>query len=139
MLCRLKQVKASIHLSLSYARVTNETAEQILKLAACAGDAALSDVCFSKLTVDLDRFFTTEAFTDYMSVEHMNGLLTNADVRRLGGQCHLRAIALWIDAGKNADSPNPRLDCLQELLPYVELQALDMKHSTICSHLTMTW
>ncbi len=88
-----------------FRRITNETAEQILNLAACAGDVALSDACFSKLTVDLDRFFTTEAFTDYMSVEHMKILLTNTDVRRFGGQCHLRAIALWIDAGKNADSP----------------------------------
>ncbi len=105
-------------------RVPNGTAEQILKLAACAGDAALSDVCLSKLTVDLDRFFTTEAFTDYMSVEHMKILLTNTDVRRLGGQCHLRAIALWIDAGKSAGSPNARLDCLQELMPYVEFQTI---------------
>ncbi len=107
-----------------FRRVTNETAEQILKLAACAGDAALSDVCFSKLTVDLDRFFTTEAFTDYMSVEHMKILLTNTDVRRLGGQCHRRAVALWIDGSKKAGLPNALLDCLQELLPYVELLAV---------------
>ncbi len=58
------------HLHLLFRRVTVRTADQVFKLAACAGDAALSDVCFSKLTVDLDRFFTTEAFTDYMSVEH---------------------------------------------------------------------
>ncbi len=107
-----------------YLRVTSRTADQLLKLAAVAGDAALNDACFSKLTVDLDRFFTTEAFTDYMSVEHMKGLLTNAEVRRLGGQCQLRAIALWIDAGKSAGSPNARLDCLQELLPYVEFQTI---------------
>ncbi len=85
-----------------FPRVTNGTAEQILKLAACVGDAALSDVCFSKLTVDLDRLFKTEAFTDYLSMKHMKRQLINADVWRLGGQCHLRVIALWIVAGKKA-------------------------------------
>ncbi len=54
----------------------------------------------------------------------MKILLTNTDVRRLGGQCHLRAIALWIDGGKKVGLPNARLDCLQELLPYVELLAV---------------
>ncbi len=107
-----------------FRRVTVRTADQVLKLAACAGDTALSDVCFSTLTVDLDRFFTTETFTDCLSVEHMKGLLRNADVRRLGGQCHLRAVALWIEAGKRADSPNTRVDHLQQLLPYVDFQTL---------------
>ncbi len=107
-----------------FRRVTIDTAEQILKLAASADDAPLCDACFSTLTVDLDRFFTTEAFTDYMSVEHMKRLLTNVDVRRLGGQCHLRAVALWIDGGKKADSPNARLVHLEKLLPYVEFQTV---------------
>ncbi len=59
-----------------------------------------------------------------MSVEHIKRLLTNADVRRLGGQCHLRAVALWIDGGKKAGLPNARLDHLEELLPYVEFQTV---------------
>ncbi len=107
-----------------FLRVTIDTAEQILKLAAFADDAPLCDACFSKLTVNLDRFFVTEAFTDYMSVEHIKSLLSNADVRRLGGQCHLRAIALWIDAVKKAGLPNARVDCLQELLPYVDFRTV---------------
>ncbi len=107
-----------------FPRVTNGTAEQILKLAACVNDAVLSDVCFSKLKVDLNRFFTTEAFTDYLSMNHMKPLLINADVRRLGGQCHLRAVALWIDGGKMAGLPNARLDYLKQLLPYVDFRTV---------------
>ncbi len=59
-----------------------------------------------------------------MSVKHMKGLLTNADVLRLGGQCHLRAVALWIDAGTKPGFWNARLDQLEELLHYVEFQAV---------------
>ncbi len=54
----------------------------------------------------------------------MKRLLINADVRRLGGQCHLRAVALWIDAGKKAGLPNTRIDHLEELLPHVDFRTL---------------
>ncbi len=59
-----------------------------------------------------------------MSVEHIKRLLTNADVRRFGGQCHLRAIALWIDAGKKAGLPNARIDQLEVLLPCVDFRTV---------------